>query len=38
MELVCIGLNHRTAPVEVLERFSVPTGKLGESSRHLLEI
>jgi glutamyl-tRNA reductase len=38
MELVCIGLNHRTAPVEVRERFSVPSGKLGESSRHLLEI
>src|ERR1700709_1412873 len=38
MELVCIGLNHRPAPVEVRERFAVPSGKLGESSKHLLEI
>ena len=38
MELVCVGLNHRTAPVEVRERFAVPAGKLGESARQLLEI
>ena len=38
MELVCVGLNHRTAPVEVRERFAVPAGKLGESAKQLLEI
>lgn len=35
MELVCLGLNHRTAPVEVRERFAVGTTKLGEASREL---
>lgn len=38
MELVCVGLNHRTAPVEVRERFAVPAGKLGDSAKRLLEI
>ena len=38
MELVCVGLNHRTAPVEVRERFAVPAGKLGDSAKSLLEI
>ena len=38
MELVCVGLNHRTAPVEVRERFAVPAGKLGDSAKQLLEI
>lgn len=32
MELLCLGLNHRTAPVEVRERFAVGTTKLGESA------
>jgi len=35
MELVCLGLNHRTAPVDVRERFSVMTPKLGEASREM---
>jgi len=38
MELVCVGLNHRTAPVEVRERFAVPQGKLGDSAKELLQI
>lgn len=33
MELVCLGLNHQTAPVEVRERFAVPSGRLGEQAR-----
>jgi glutamyl-tRNA reductase len=30
MELICIGLNHETAPVEVREHFAVPAERLGE--------
>lgn len=37
MELVCFGLNHRSAPVEVRERFAVPPVRLGEKARELLE-
>lgn len=29
MEILCLGLNHRTAPVELRERFAVPEGDLG---------
>ncbi|MFC7336793.1 glutamyl-tRNA reductase [Haloferula chungangensis] len=36
MELVCVGLNHRTAPVEVRERFAITPGKLGASASELL--
>lgn len=32
MEIFCLGLNHRTAPVEVRERFAVGTTKLGEAA------
>jgi glutamyl-tRNA reductase len=35
MDLICLGLNHRTAPVEVRERFAVMTPKLGEASREM---
>jgi glutamyl-tRNA reductase len=35
MELVCLGLNHKTAPVEVRERFAVGNHKLGEAAREL---
>lgn len=38
MELVCLGLNHRTAPIEVRERFAVGTTKLGEASREISAI
>jgi glutamyl-tRNA reductase len=36
MELLCLGLNHKTAPVEVRERFAVGTPKLGESAHELI--
>jgi glutamyl-tRNA reductase len=38
MELVCLGLNHQTAPVEVRERFAVTTTRLGEQARAKLEV
>jgi len=38
MELLCMGLNHRSAPVEIRERFAIPSGKLGEESRRLVEL
>jgi glutamyl-tRNA reductase len=37
MDLICVGLNHRTAPVEVRERFAVAPSKLGDAARDLLE-
>lgn len=36
MELICLGLNHKTAPVEVRERFAVGTPKLGEAAVELI--
>jgi glutamyl-tRNA reductase len=36
MELICLGLNYRTAPVEVRERFAVGTGKLDAAGRALI--
>lgn len=38
MEIVCLGLNHQTAPVEVRERFAVSEGKLGEESAKLCAV
>ncbi|MGL5019938.1 MAG: glutamyl-tRNA reductase [Luteolibacter sp.] len=38
MELLCLGLNHRTAPVEVRERFAVGITKLGEASSELVAL
>lgn len=38
MELVCLGVNYKTAPVEVRERFAVSNTQLGEASKHLLEM
>lgn len=38
MPLILVGLNHRTAPVEVRERLSVPEGKLPETTRRLRAI
>jgi glutamyl-tRNA reductase len=29
MEILCLGLNHRTAPVELRERFAIPDGEAG---------
>ncbi len=36
MELICLGLNHKTAPVEVRELFAVGTTRLGESASELI--
>ena len=38
MELLCLGLNHRTAPVEVRERFAVGMPKLGEAANDLITL
>ncbi|NNC90479.1 MAG: glutamyl-tRNA reductase [Akkermansiaceae bacterium] len=38
MEILCLGLNHHTAPVELRERFAVPEGRLGEEAGRLLEL
>ena len=38
MELLCLGLNHKTAPVEVRERFAVGSHKLGEAASELRSI
>jgi len=35
MELLCLGLNHKTAPVEIRERFAVGNHKLGEAALEL---
>jgi glutamyl-tRNA reductase len=37
MNLLVIGLSHRTAPVEVRERLAIPRSRLGEASRELRE-
>ena len=31
MPLVCLGLSHRTAPVDVRERHAFPASKMGEA-------
>lgn len=36
MELVCLGLNHRSAPVEVRERFAIPPAMQGEKAAELV--
>jgi glutamyl-tRNA reductase len=36
MNLIVIGLNHRSAPVEVRERLAFPENNLGEATRALL--
>lgn len=38
MPLILVGLNHRTAPVEVRERLDVPEGRLAETTRALCGI
>lgn len=38
MDLLCLGLNHQTAPVDVRERFAVSAEKLGEVSRDLSQL
>ncbi len=38
MELLCLGLNHRTAPVEVREKFAVGMPKLGAAAAELVTL
>jgi len=38
MELVCVGLNHRSAPVQVRERFAVGTSRLGEVAMEVVAL
>lgn len=38
MPLILVGLNHRTAPVEVRERLSIPDNKLDDTTASLREI
>lgn len=38
MKWVCLGLNYRTAPVEVRERFAVPVHRVPEVGRELLAV
>lgn len=38
MDLICLGLNHQTAPVEVRERYAVPSSRLGISSHELAQL
>ncbi len=37
MDLLCLGLNHQTAPVDVRERFAVSADRLGIASKELTE-
>lgn len=38
MDLLCLGLNHQTAPVDVRERFAVSAEKLGEASHEISKL
>ena len=38
MRMVCLGLNHRTAPVEIRERFSVPSHRLQNAGKSIREL
>ena len=38
MEIVCLGLSHHTAPIEVRERFAIPEGELPAAAAELARI
>lgn len=38
MRMVCLGLNYRTAPVEIRERFAVPSHRLQDEGRRLYSL
>jgi glutamyl-tRNA reductase len=38
MGILCLGLNHQTAPVEIRELFAVAEGQLGEHAGQLCEV
>jgi glutamyl-tRNA reductase len=35
MEILCLGLSHHTAPVELRERFAIPEGEIATAATHL---
>src|SRR5439155_7814756 len=37
MKIVLIGVNHKTAPIEVRERFAVPESRLSDATRRLAQ-
>lgn len=37
MQILCLGLSHHTAPVEMRERFAVPDGELAQTAAHLAQ-
>lgn len=38
MEIVCLGLNHRTAPVEIREQFAIFPSALGERASEFIKL
>ena len=38
MDIVCLGLNHQTAPVQIRELFAVSESKLGEEAVRICEV
>lgn len=38
MEIICLGLSHRTAPVELRERFAVAESELGPTAARLAQV
>src|SRR5437660_6211834 len=38
MNFQLLGVNHKTAPVEVRERLAIPEGQLPEALRHLMQV
>ncbi len=38
MDIVCLGLNHQTAPVQIRELFAVSESKLGEEAARICEV
>ena len=35
MEILCLGLSHHTAPVELREKFAIPDGEVGAAAAAL---
>ena len=35
MEILCLGLSHQTAPVELREKFAIPDGEVGAAAAQL---
>jgi glutamyl-tRNA reductase len=37
MEILCVGLSHHTAPIEIRERFAIPDGRLAQTAAELAQ-